>query len=210
MAAYSKQSSEKTAEMEPVRFRPEGELRGLVDPAFEEHRERLRSLVASAQIEHVGSTSIPGAVTKGDLDLLVTVEPDAFNSAIAALRTSYAVHQPENWTPTYASFVDPAASMPPVGVQLVVRGTPDEAMFVGFRDALRADPALVERYNAFKVEHAGETYDVYTAAKDAFIGQLRGAIAAADPATSAGSTSVRVSRPGPMHHRDDDRPHEET
>jgi hypothetical protein len=34
-----------------------------------------------------------------------------------ALRELYAVPQPENWTPTYASVVDPSAADPPVGVR---------------------------------------------------------------------------------------------
>jgi hypothetical protein len=34
-----------------------------------------------------------------------------------ALRELYVVPQPENWTPTYASVVDPSAADPPVGVR---------------------------------------------------------------------------------------------
>jgi GrpB-like predicted nucleotidyltransferase (UPF0157 family) len=74
-------------------------------------------LLPEAEIEHVGSTSIPGALTKGDVDLLVRVEDGAFATASATLGELYAVHQPENWTPTYASFVDPSAADPPVGVR---------------------------------------------------------------------------------------------
>ena len=93
--------------MRPIRLRPESELREVVAAAFAEHRERIARRLPAAEIEHVGSTSIPGALTKGDLDLLVRVDVVGFDPAVTALRAMYAVHQPENWTPTYASFTDP-------------------------------------------------------------------------------------------------------
>ncbi len=97
--------------MAPVRIRPESELRESVAVALGEHSSRIRAGLGDVEIEHVGSTSIPGALTKGDLDLLVRVDAAAFDAAVVALRELYVVHQPENWTPTYASFLDPSASI---------------------------------------------------------------------------------------------------
>ena len=89
-------------------------------------------MLPGAELEHVGSTAIPGALTKGDLDVLVRVPAARFAATVATLRDLYTVHQPENWTPTYASFVDPASADPPVGVQLVVAGSADDALFAPF------------------------------------------------------------------------------
>jgi GrpB-like predicted nucleotidyltransferase (UPF0157 family) len=147
--------------------------------AFDAHRDNVRARLPGAEIEHVGSTSIPGALTKGDLDLLVRVDASEFDRAVLTLRGMYEVHQPENWTPTYASFVDPAASDPPVGVQLAVRGSDDDRLFGPFREALIADPELLAAYNRFKLEHDGEDYERYTDAKGVFVEQvLRGVTAA--------------------------------
>lgn len=155
--------------MAAVRIRPATEIAGAVAAASAAHRARIRAALPAVEIEHVGSTAIPGALTKGDLDLLVRVPAARFAAAVATLRRLYAVHQPENWTPTYASFADAAASDPPVGVQLAVAGSADDALFGPFRDALIADPALLEEYNALKRGLDGADYERYTDVKGAFV-----------------------------------------
>jgi GrpB-like predicted nucleotidyltransferase (UPF0157 family) len=141
----------------------------MVAPAFSRHRDRIGAELPAAEIEHVGSTSIPGALTKGDLDLLVRVDAAGFPAAVSALLAMYAVHQRENWTPTYASFTDPDADDPPVGVQLVVAGSRDDALFGPFRRAMIADPELLAAYNDLKRRYDGSDYDTYTRAKARFI-----------------------------------------
>src|SRR4051812_26865206 len=109
--------------MATISIRDEAGLRSATRIAFEEHRARVVELLPGVEVEHVGSTSIPGALTKGDLDLLVRVEASDFDRAVAALRGLYSIHQPENWTSTYASFVAGAERRLPVGVQLAVIGS---------------------------------------------------------------------------------------
>jgi len=155
--------------MNAVRIRTAEEIRAAVTAALAAHSARIAAALPSVEIEHVGSTAIPGALTKGDLDLLVRVPAERFGAAVATVRDLYAVHQPENWTRTYTSFVDAGARDPPVGVQLVVAGSADDALFAPFRDALIADPALLAQYNALKLGLDGAEYERYTAAKHAFI-----------------------------------------
>jgi hypothetical protein len=62
-------------------------------------------------------------VTKGDLDLQVSVSVEEFNQAIVLLQTEYSEHQLENWTESFASFKDERDSDIPVGVQLVSQGS---------------------------------------------------------------------------------------
>jgi GrpB-like predicted nucleotidyltransferase (UPF0157 family) len=137
--------------------------------AFDRHREQVLRLLPDAEVEHVGATSVPGALTKGDLDVLVRVHASEFARAVAVLRNAYAIHQPHNWTPTLASFHDPASSAPPVGVQLVVARSASDALFGPFRDALIADPALLAEYNELKLRLDGESYERYTTTKGAFV-----------------------------------------
>jgi GrpB-like predicted nucleotidyltransferase (UPF0157 family) len=162
--------------MAPVRIRPELELRASVAAALAHHAPRIAARLPGVEIEHVGSTSIPGALTKGDLDLLVRVDAAGFDAAVVALRELYAVHQPENWTATYASFADPAASDPPVGVQLAVRGSGDDLLFAPFRQALIDDPALLREYNDLKLSLDGEDYESYTDVKGAFVQRVLAAL----------------------------------
>jgi GrpB-like predicted nucleotidyltransferase (UPF0157 family) len=155
--------------MGSVRIRPEAEIRAAVQAAFAEHRRRVLEMLPEAEVEHVGSTAVLGALTKGDLDLLVRVEADDFAAAVAGLLGLYAIDQPENWTPTFASFTDPQAADPPVGVQLAVAGSADDALFGPFRDAVAGDPALLAEYNALKLENDGEDYERYTDVKAEFV-----------------------------------------
>jgi GrpB-like predicted nucleotidyltransferase (UPF0157 family) len=155
--------------MESVRIRRSAELAETTRAAFDHHRNQVLLLLPDAEVEHVGATSVPGAVTKGDLDVLVRVQASEFARAVAVLRNAYAIHQPHNWTPTLASFNDPASSAPPVGVQLVAAGSASDALFGPFRDALIADPALLVEYNALKLRLDGASYERYTTTKGAFI-----------------------------------------
>jgi len=144
-------------------------MRTAAESAFEEHRGRVLRLLPDAEVEHVGATSIPGALTKGDVDVLVRVTVDDFDDAVSQLRRLYAVHQPHNWTPTFASFADRDAGDPPVGIQLVVAGSADDGLFGPFREALIRDPALLANYNALKRRHDGDDYQHYTDAKGEFV-----------------------------------------
>ncbi len=156
-------------ELEPasVRFRPLAELQDQVAQLRERYRGRLAMLLPDADVQEIGATVIPGAITKGDLDLLVRVPAEAFEESRGALGGSYAVHQLENWTPTFASF-KAAAREPEVGIHIVIVESPDDVLLRGSRDALLGDPALLERYNALKREHEGADPDVYWRAKTAF------------------------------------------
>jgi GrpB-like predicted nucleotidyltransferase (UPF0157 family) len=131
-----------------IRIRPAADTGEVTRAVFDAHWVRVMRLMPDAEVEHVGSTAVPGALTKGDVDLLVRVRRDDFPVAVEALGGVYAVHQPQNWTACLASFVDAEATEPPVGVQLVVAGSADDALFVAFRDALIADAALLAEYTS--------------------------------------------------------------
>ena len=127
------------------------------------------TLLPDAEIEHVGATAVPGALTKGDVDLVVRVSERDFADAGSILRTRYVVHQPHNWTRTLASFTAPDASDPPVGVQLVVAGSDADGFFGPFRDALINDPTLLAKYNELKLNLDGLDYESYTERKGEFV-----------------------------------------
>jgi GrpB-like predicted nucleotidyltransferase (UPF0157 family) len=152
----------------PVRIRPEAEGRAAAHAAYALHRRNVLAALPDAEVEHVGSTAVPGALTKGDMDLLVRVRPERFKAATSKLQGLYAIHQPDNWTESYSSFVDPTAANPPVGIQLVISGSPSDVL-AQFRDALTWDCALLASYNALKQSLDGEDYERYTNIKGAFI-----------------------------------------
>lgn len=157
-----------------MQIQPESSGRAAVEAAFRQHRAAVESVVETAAVEHVGATSVPGSLTKGDLDLLVQVPASAMAEARAALSELYEVHQPENWSATFASFKAIPEGNPPVGVQLVVAGSADDRTFTAWRERLTAEPALLRAYNELKRLHADDPYEAYTAAKADFIAAALG------------------------------------
>ena len=97
-----------------VRIRRAEDVCDEAEAAVEHHRSVVFALVSGAEVEHVGSTAVPGALTKGDVDLLVRVGERGFPAAVESLRGRYVIHQPHNWTPTLASFNAPDAGEIPV------------------------------------------------------------------------------------------------
>lgn len=160
----------------PIRIRPAEDIEDLTSAAFASHRKTVMALLPNADVEQVGATAVPGALTKGDVDVLVRVSEADFSAAIEILRSRYTVHQPHNWTSTLASFKDPTASDPEVGVQLVVSGSSDDCLFGPFRDALIRDANLLAEYNGLKKRLDGADYDRYTERKAKFIERVLCAI----------------------------------
>ncbi|MGY2049466.1 GrpB family protein [Methylobacterium sp. JK268] len=156
--------------MEEERFRltDAAAAAAIADRAFASLRRRLGTVLPpGAGIEHVGATAVPGCETKGDLDLVVRVSAGEFAAADAALARLFPRNTGSVRTEDFSAFAD-EAYRPPLGVQLVVQGSALDD-FTGFRDRLRAEPALVARYNALKRAHDGAPMDTYREAKAAFI-----------------------------------------
>jgi GrpB-like predicted nucleotidyltransferase (UPF0157 family) len=128
----------------------------------------LRAILpASADIRHVGATSIPGCLTKGDLDIVVRVPAGGFHEADHALSLAYSRNIGSVRTDTFCAFED-AAATPHLGIQLVAIGT-ELDVFHLFAEALLSKPDLVAHYNALKRQHDGGPMQDYRDAKDAFI-----------------------------------------
>lgn len=126
---------------------------------------------------HTGATSVPAALTRGDLDIHVRVSAAEFSGARDALARVYACYRTAMWTPDFAAFVDPEASIP-TGVALTAQGGEHDHRFVLAWERLRREPQLVEEYNALKLRYE-RSRDVgsYEAAKSCFFT----ALLAADP-----------------------------
>lgn len=156
--------------MTPVVLQSAEALQPAVQRVLEQVRPRLRRLLPDAEIDHIGATSIPGALTKGDIDLVVRVAPEAFASAIDALRGHFIVKQPDNWTAAFASFGDDGCELP-LGIQLVpVAGGPDFMTLL--RDHLRTHPERLAEYNQLKADHAAQGAESYWQAKNEFITRI--------------------------------------
>ncbi len=145
--------------------------------------QELAALLPHAQVEHIGASAIPGAVSKGDLDICVLVAPHTHQSAVdTLLAAGYTPKADTLRTPALCMLLSPRTELD-VALQVVARGSEFESFFLHFRDALRADPLLVAQYNQLKQQFADSGEERYRAEKSRFIAAVLNATAASAAAT---------------------------
>jgi GrpB-like predicted nucleotidyltransferase (UPF0157 family) len=121
----------------------------------------IRTVLPDARVEHIGSTAVPGCSGKGIVDLLLLYPPGALAAARDALASLEFQRQPgrDPWPeerPMRVGSVLHDGDRFALHVHVVAGGSAEEAWDLGFRDRLRADPALVEAYVARKREIIAE------------------------------------------------------
>jgi GrpB-like predicted nucleotidyltransferase (UPF0157 family) len=156
--------------MELVHFADESNVRQAANWLFEEQKARILTVLPGADIQHVGSTAVPGSLTKGDLDIQVRVPAADFEKAVAALSKMYGLNDGSIQTDFFRAFQDDTLT-PPLGVQLTVIGS-EYDFFWKFRDAMLANPSYVEMYNQLKRHFHGKDMEAYRAAKHDFFRRL--------------------------------------
>ena len=150
-----------------VELRDVREVAPVADGIVAAVERELHGFLPRAEVHHIGATSLPGGQTKGDVDANVRVAPGDFDRAVALLRERYEVAQPENWTPSFASF-SVAGHALPLGLQVTEIGSQSDFL-LALRDRMRADPALARRYDEVKRAAAADGEDAYLRAKHAFL-----------------------------------------
>jgi GrpB-like predicted nucleotidyltransferase (UPF0157 family) len=153
--------------MAGLAFHPVEVFRRQADSIVATAAASIERLLGAVKIDHIGATAIPGALTKGDVDVLVRVPREDFPPAVAACKERYAIHQLENWNNDFASFKDEITFSLPLGIQLVVQDSGAD-FFRYLRDRLRADPRLLTEYNQLKTRHQGGKPEAYWRAKNRF------------------------------------------
>ena len=147
------------------------ELLSQVEPILSRLFARIEAVFPGAELHHIGSTAIPGSVTKGDIDILFRVAQSQFGPAWDLLQRHSQIKQSVNWTPHFASFGDDDTYGIPVGLQLVAKDSESD-FFLFQRDYLLAHPEAVEAYNRIKTAHAADGPDRYWKAKDEFFARI--------------------------------------
>lgn len=144
---------------------------------FSRVASRLRDAlggVPSVQIEHVGSTSVPGLAAKPILDIDVIVPRALMTSVLARLGSVGYVHVGDLGIADREALRAPDAD-PPRNVYVCVAGTLDLRNHLAVRDALRANPEIRDRYGAVKLQLAADpNMDIskYLAGKSAVLQEV--------------------------------------
>lgn len=138
--------------------------------------ERALAPWLSGGVHHVGSTAVPGLAAKPVIDMVAGVRDLAeARAAFAPLREHSYGYEPHR--PHAHHFRKPAASTLELRTHHLHLTEPDSDLWrerLAFRDALRADPALVAEYQQLKQRLARQHDDVaaYTADKRAFVARV--------------------------------------
>jgi GrpB-like predicted nucleotidyltransferase (UPF0157 family)/GNAT superfamily N-acetyltransferase len=148
--------------LEPEAYQP------LAREIFEQLRPLIRQALPAARVEHVGSSSIEGAVSKGDLDIFVGVDPEEFEDAVAAIESlGFRIKTESLREESLCSFESDAYALP-VGLQLVVNRSEFES-FLAFRNRMNTDGILRSEYNRLKRQASDLSDDEYRPVKSQFI-----------------------------------------
>ena len=127
---------------------------------------------ASGGVHHVGSTAVPGLDAKPIIDILVGVDDLAASRAafdpLAELGYRYAPYRADqmHW------FCKPHPSRRTHHLHLVPADSSRFREELAFRDRLRSDPAVADKYAALKydlAERFADDREAYTEAKGEFI-----------------------------------------
>ena len=143
---------------------------------FEEERRRLNERMSELafDIQHVGSTAVPGLAAKPIIDIAVAVaSPDLISQCRQPLLDLGYIDRGDAGSDGGYLFVK--ERVPDVRthhLHLVTIDDPQWANYLRFRDALRADPSLRVAYAALKLELQARfvlNRKAYTSAKNTFV-----------------------------------------
>ncbi|MEZ8698026.1 GrpB family protein [Vibrio lentus] len=150
-----------------MKFYPAEQYQAACNKLFVRYERDIKKLTPNARVEHVGASSIPFAVSKGDLDIFVGVDLGEFEDVIERL-TTLAFKEKLDTLRTPELCMLESTSSDDVALQVVANGSEFEC-FLAFRDKLRANPVLVEQYNTLKMSCEGWPQDEYREKKSTFI-----------------------------------------
>lgn len=159
------------AGVERLTFRNVSTVREIACREFSRIEAVIKGILPDSEIEHVGSTSLPHGITKGDLDIQVSVGAPMFDTAKAALAHEFVLDPDNVWGDGAASFKIEDAAIP-IGVHLTEIGGPFDLQW-RFRELLKARPELLWEYDDIKRRFEGGRMIDYRNAKAEFFGRIR-------------------------------------
>ncbi|EXS33732.1 MULTISPECIES: GrpB family protein [Acinetobacter calcoaceticus/baumannii complex] len=137
---------------------------------FNSYQKDISTLLPFAQIEHIGSSAIPNAISKGDLDIYIEVMSEQFEFAIEQLKTLNFIEK-QNTLRTHELCMLESLNNDDVAFQIVVTDS-IFTFFLTFKNKLINSPTLVNEYNELKLQCSHLDPDQYRTIKSDFINRV--------------------------------------
>ncbi|MFG1493056.1 GrpB family protein [Halobacteriovorax sp. GFR7] len=154
-----------------MKFYEAHEYQDKVNKIFKELESELSALLEHVRIIHIGASSIPGAVSKGDLDVFVGVNKKYFEPSLVKIKKlGYVEKEGTLRTPQLCMLVTDKYNHD-VAIQLVENGSEFED-FLKFKNLLSENPALIEQYNELKRTSTHLNEDEYRSRKSKWVKNL--------------------------------------
>ncbi len=150
------------------------------DSGWKSEYEKIASEIREAtshievQIEHIGSTSVPGLAAKPIVDVgILLCDCADFQSLEAALSSIGLIYRGDKGTEGgHLCIRESAPEVRTHHIHVYFKGAPEWGRYLTFRDRLRASTELREEYGALKRKLAEKYEDdrfAYTAGKTEFV-----------------------------------------
>lgn len=137
---------------------------------FNSYQKDISTLLPFAKIEHIGSSAIPNAISKGDLDIYIEVMSEQFEFAIEQLKTLNFIEK-QNTLRTHELCMLESLNNDDVAFQIVVTDS-IFTFFLTFKNKLISSPKLVNEYNQLKLQCSHLDPDQYRTIKSDFINRV--------------------------------------
>jgi len=142
-------------------------------PTFNKERRKISAALGKCEIQHVGSTAVPGLGGKGIVDIMIALDNwKGENEVIEKLRSLGFKHiHPKQRGWIFLSRTGPT-KYGDTHLHLVKKGSYPYREMLTFRDHMRSHPKEAERYWKLKLSWFKETRGVrrrYTAAKESYV-----------------------------------------
>jgi GrpB-like predicted nucleotidyltransferase (UPF0157 family) len=147
---------------EPQHYQPKVQI------IFNQLKHDLEQLLKETRIEHIGSSAIARAISKGDLDVFVGVSLENFERSLKTIKEIGFIEKIGTLRTESLCMLVTDKYQHDVAIQLVVNGSEFED-FIRFRNILNQRPNLVTEYNVLKQESEEMEPDVYRSRKSLFI-----------------------------------------
>ncbi|MGY3923547.1 GrpB family protein [Aeromonas jandaei] len=135
---------------------------------FSRYKIDIQKIIPNARVEHVGSSSIPNAISKGDLDIFVGVETSQLAFSVDLLLAKMKLQEKIDTLRTPELCMLESTTGDNVALQVVANGSKFE-FFLTFRDKLKENTKLAHQYNALKQSCEGLSQGEYRQKKSEFI-----------------------------------------